>query len=486
MNSPSICFISSEVYPFAKTGGLADVSGALPKYLAAAGCDVRTFMPLYSTIDRNAYGIHPVEFIRDAPIEMGEESIPFSLYTTRIPGSSATLYLVDAPRFYARGKVYTDDPDEGLRFAFLCRAVIECCQRMGWGPSIFHCHDWQTALVPFYLQTVYNWDRLFTSSRTILTIHNIAYQGLFPLSLLPSLGLEKYADRLDHGDVRAGMVNFLKTGILYADIITTVSNTYAREIQTPEYGAGLEHLLSMRSQSLFGIVNGVDYHEWSPEHDELIPHPYSVDDLIGKEENKKALLEALNLAYDPNAPVLGIISRLTGQKGFDLFFEMLVPFLRSHDVRLAILGTGEPKYETFFSRLELEFPEKVCFYRGFQTQLSHMIEAGSDIFLMPSHFEPCGLNQIYSLRYGTIPVVRRTGGLADTVQPWNPLTGTGTGFVFDHYDATGLNWAMEAAVNTYYDREAWDRLMENAMIQNYSWEKQVREYLALYSAILGA
>ncbi len=486
MHSPRICFVSSEVVPFSKTGGLADVSGALPKYLAASGCDVRIFTPLYGSIDRSKYDLHVVDFIRDVPLKMGGRTFTFTLLTTKLPGGDADVYLIDVPELYHRGSIYTDAPDESLRFGVLCRATIESCQRMGWGPEIMHCHDWQTAMIPLMLRTLYDWDSLFAETRTVLTIHNIAYQGVFPLSALGDLGLGEHAGKLDHGDTRAGIVNFMKTGILYADLLTTVSETYAREIQTEEYGAGLEGLLRMRHTSLAGIVNGVDYQEWSPELDTMIPHHYSIDDLSGKEENKKALLSSVGLEYAAGVPVLGIVSRLTGQKGFDLFYEMLVPFIDHHDVRLVVLGTGEETYESFFTRVHARFPHKVSFYRGFQAALSHLIEAGADIFLMPSRFEPCGLNQIYSLRYGTIPVVRKTGGLADTVQPWNPETGEGTGFVFEHYTAYGLGWAMDQAVTTYRDKEAWARLMRNAMSRNYSWEVQVRKYLELYGALLPA
>lgn len=480
MQGRRICFVSSEVAPFAKTGGLADVSGALPKYLARHGCEVRIFMPFYDTIDISRYEFHLVEYLHDLTMQFGGETIHYRVLTARLPDSEVDVYFIDCPQFYSRGSVYTDDADEYRRFVLLSRAAIECCQWMGWGPDIFHCNDWQTALVPLYLRTVYSWDRLFQSTRTLLTIHNIAYQGIFSADIIGEIGLGESAPMFSVEDRHAGIVNFMKTGIFYADVITTVSRTYAREIQTPEYGAGLQEFLQRRSNALVGIVNGVDYNEWSPENDALIPHRYSMEDMAGKEANKRALLESMGLGYHPAVPVLGIVSRLTAQKGFDLFFDIMDDIIGEHDLRLVVLGSGEGRYEEFFTRLQHRYPAKVAFYSGFQNKLAHMIEAGSDIFLMPSQFEPCGLNQIYSLRYGTVPVVRKTGGLNDTVEQYDAASGNGTGFVFEHFTAAGLRWGIETAITTFYDRAAWHRLMRNAMSRNFSWDVQVRQYLELY------
>jgi starch synthase len=480
MHGRRICFVSSEVAPFAKTGGLADVSGSLPKYVAGAGCDIRVFMPFYSSINTSRGEFHVVEFLRDIPLRFGDDWLTFNVVTTRLPNSAVDVYFIDCPSLYGRGRIYTDDHDEYLRFALLSRAAIECCQRMGWSPDVFHCNDWQTALIPLYLRAMYGWDRLFDATRTILTIHNIAYQGIFSSGIIHHLGLDSHAEMFGIDDLRAGIVNFLKTGIFYADVLTTVSRTYAHEIQTPEFGAGLEEYLRRRSDALFGIVNGVDYNEWSPERDTLIPCNFTIDDLSGKEEDKRILMRRLELDFDENAPLLGIVSRLTAQKGFDLFFDIMDAMLARHNFRLAVLGSGEDKYEGFFASLHERYRGRVCFYRGFQNELAHLIEAGSDIFLMPSQFEPCGLNQIYSLAYGTIPVVRKTGGLADTVQGFDPATGEGTGFVFDHFTPEGLAWGMESAITAWHDRRSWRQIIRNAMSRNYSWEVQVREYLRLY------
>jgi starch synthase len=478
-----ICYVASEVVPYAKTGGLADVSGALPRYIADAGNDVRVFMPAYRTIEWWKHDIAHLDGMRDLSVDLGGETIAFSVASGTLPGSNCPVYFIDAPRFFHRDTIYSDSADEYLRFALLCRATLEVCQRLGWGPEIFHCHDWQTALIPLLLRTQYAWDRLFHGARTALTIHNIGYQGIFPASAIDALGLAPWRQMFYQEDLQRGIINYLKTGILYADVLTTVSRTYAREIQTPEYGSGLHALLRSRAGALVGIVNGVDYDEWSPEKDAHIPAHYSLDDLAGKRADKRALLETLGLPYEPNVPTLGVVSRLTAQKGFDLFPDAIAPVVASNDVRLVVLGSGEPRYERFFERLQQSHPEKVTFYRGFSNELAHLIEAGADIFLMPSHYEPCGLNQIYSLRYGTVPVVRRTGGLADTVQHYDEATGTGNGFVFEHYDAGGLRFAIGESLRLYREPEHWRRIVRNGMSADWSWEHQVKEYLALFESL---
>ncbi len=480
-----ICFVSSEVVPFSKTGGLADVSGALGKFLGRQGVDVRLFTPCYDTIDRRRFTLHPVEFLQQIPLQMGDRRLLFDVQTARLPGSDVDVYFIDCPELYHRGTLYTDHPDEYLRFAVLSRAAIECCQRMGWGPDVFHCNDWQTALIPLYLKTVYSWDQLFRHSKTVLTIHNIGYQGQFSSSIIETLGLAEHRQRFWQDDLAIGLVNFLKTGILYADVITTVSETYAREIQTEAYGAGLHPFLQMRADSLVGIVNGVDYEEWNPETDPYIPYHYSIRDLSGKEKNKAFLLNQLGLTFEPNIPVYGIVSRLTAQKGFDLLFDCLADILAHNAIRFVVLGSGESRYEDFFQATQQAFPNKFCFYRGYSNELAHLIEAGADMFVMPSRYEPCGLNQIYSLKYGTIPIVRKTGGLADTVQNYDWLTQSGTGFVFEHFTSDGLRWALGSAYETFQHRDAWLTLMRNAMSQNFSWDVQGQKYIALYWQLVG-
>jgi starch synthase len=355
---------------------------------------------------------------------------------------------------------------------------------MGFAPQIVQANDWHTALMPLYLRHVYGWDALFAATRVVLTIHNLSHQGEFPASSIRRIGLGNEADLFPREDRDEGRINFLKTGLLHADQLTTVSPTYAREIQGPELGLGLEGILRSRSDRLVGILNGVEYSEWDPAVDPWIPHHFTAADLAGKRAMKKALLEELSLdpAFEP--PVLGIVSRLAVQKGFDLLFEPLPALLAESGARLAVLGSGEERYEGFFTALQRRLPGRVCFYRGFSEKLAHFIEAGSDLFLMPSQFEPCGLNQMYSLRYGTVPVVRKTGGLADSVEPWDPATGRGTGFVFEHFTPDGFRWALERAFETYRDRAAWSRLVQNGMARDFSWERQVERYVELYRGLL--
>lgn len=487
MTPLKIALVAAEVVPFAKTGGLADVSGALGKYLSNKGHDVRVFMPYYSTLDTGKNEFHVVDFLQNIPVQFGGFTLYFTALTAKLPGSECDVYFIHCEGLYNRGKIYTDDADEYLRFALLSRAAIECCQRMAWGPDVFHCNDWQTALIPFYLKTVYKWDNLFQHSRFVYTIHNIgyAYQGAFSANFVDTLMLGSYRDMLPQEDLAAGIINYMKLGIIYADMITTVSPTYAQEIQTAEYGGGLHEMLAYRKYRLVGILNGVDYQEWSPESDPFIPHKYSMKDLSGKEENKKALLERMDLPYDPGAPVYGIISRLTEQKGFELLYEVLKDVLTDYDLRFVVLGSGEDKYTSFFQGARNVFPGKLAFYNGYHNELAHWIEAGSDMFVMPSRYEPCGLNQIYSLKYGTVPIVRKTGGLADTVQLYDWVNQTGTGFVFEYFNGDSLRWAIDYAYNTFQNKEAWKKIMLNGMEQNFSWEVQVEKYIELYQKIQG-
>jgi len=484
-----ICQISAELAPFSKTGGLGDVAAALSGALHRAGQEVRVLSPLYATVDRRNLELTPVGSLQGIPLSLGRREVTFSVLATSLPGSAApggedlAVYLIDCPELYDRPSIYTSDGDEPLRFAALSRASLECCQRLGWGPDVVHAHDWHTALIPLYLQTVYAWDRLFATSRTVLTIHNVAFQGVCSSELAGDLGFREHLGRLPQEDLAAGRINFLKAGILYADRLTTVSRTHALEIQTPEYGFGLDGLLRARSADVVGIVNGIDDRVWNPSTDPLIPYRYTADSPAGKGDNKRALLEELGLAHDSEAPLLGIVSRLTSQKGFDLTFEVLPEALAAHDLRLVALGTGEPEIEGFFQALEERFADKVRFIRAYSEELAHRIEAAADLFLMPSRYEPCGLNQMYSQVYGTLPIVRRTGGLADTVVPWDAATGEGTGFVFEHADAQGFRWALGRALEAWKDPEQWRRLRHNAMAQDFSWAHQVGPYLDLYSGL---
>lgn len=475
-----ICQVASELTPFAKTGGLGDVVAALTRWLGRAGHDVRAFLPRYSTLALGDAPVYPVDFLQGIEIAFGAHRYAASVSTTRLPGSGEWIYLVDCPALYDRRGIYTSGPDEHRRFAMLSRVAIESCQRMGWAPDVVHVHDWHAALLPLYLRSVYSWDRLFAGTRTVLTLHNVGYQGVFPAAVAGELGFGDFLPLLHQDHLAAGRLNFMETGILWADALTTVSITHAREIQTPELGFGLDGLLRQRADRLAGIVNGIDSEEWDPATDPLIPANYDAEDLAGKAECKRALLESLGLAYDERAPVLGVVSRLTYQKGFDLAFEPLVEALSARDLRLVALGTGESRYELAFNALQRRFPNKARHVGAYSNELAHKIEAGADIFLMPSRYEPCGLNQMYSLRYGTPPIVHETGGLADTVEPWNPAKGEGTGFVFEHPDVPGFRWALGRALAAFEDRDGWLRLMKNGMSRDFSWDRQIGRYVELY------
>jgi starch synthase len=479
-----ICLASSELTPLAKTGGLADVASALSLYLAGKGHDIRVLIPFYSSIDTRDMEITPVHFLQDISIRLGEHHLHYSIDTAALPGSELNIYLLRCPALYDRPGIYTSGSDEHLRFILLSRAAIEMCQHMGFAPDIFHCHDWHTSLLPLYLKSLYAWDRLFQNTRCVLTIHNIGYQGIFGAGILDDTGLQDESGKLHQEDLADGMINFLKTGVLYADVLTTVSPTYAKEILGPDYGMGLQDLLQQRRHSLVGILNGVDYKEWNPGDDPFIPHSYDSRRMAGKKKNKLALMQEFGLDCSDNMPLVGMVTRLTGQKGIDLVQQVVPAMLEQRRFALAVLGSGEPRYEQFFSNLQDQHRDRVCFYRGFNNKLAHWVEAGSDLFLMPSLFEPCGLNQMYSLRYGTVPIVRRTGGLADSIQLFDPDTGEGTGVVFNDYKAAALGWAINYALDLYQDKKSWRKLIRNGMAMDYSWERQGQIYVDLFRQLI--
>jgi len=353
---------------------------------------------------------------------------------------------------------------------------------MKFAPDIVHCNDWHTALLPMLLKTVYAWDELFRATRSVLSIHNIGYQGWFDASTTYDVGGNVW-DLLAPETRAGGGFNWLREGVRHADAVTTVSPTYAMEISTPLGGHGLDGVLRARSDAVVGILNGVDYTEWNPATDRYLKHHYSPQHLTGKGETKAAFLDWLNLNVDATAPLLGMVTRLTVQKGIDLLFEVLPEILGARDLSCVVLGSGEERYERFFEGLQQRFPDRVVFHRGYSEELAHLIEAASDMFLMPSLYEPCGLNQMYSLKYGTAPIVRRTGGLADSVQHWNPATREGTGVVFNDYDAQGARWALNTALDLFWDRDGWLQMMRNAMAQDFSWDKQGKEYVQLYQRL---
>lgn len=480
-----IAFVAAEFTPLAKTGGLADVSSALTRFLQRRGADLRVFMPLYARIDRKALALVAVDFLRDLPIVLGPHRYVINVLAATLPGSDMTMYFIDCPALYGRAGIYTRDPDEHLRFLVLTRAVFECCQRMGFAPDIVHCNDWHTAFAPLFLKAVFSWDRLFARTRSVLTIHNIGYQGVFAAAAQGDLGLGANSHLLHQDDLDIGRINSLKHGVMYADSVTTVSPTYAREIATAQYGMGLEGVVRARGNDMIGILNGVDYEEWNPQTDAYLPAHFDARNLAGKERIKKFLLERFRLAYARERPLIGLVTRLTVQKGIDLLFEALPRALGARDFSFVALGSGETHYEDFFERLARAFPGRVAFYRGYHEELAHVIEGGSDMFLMPSLYEPCGLNQMYSLRYGTVPIVRRTGGLADSVELYDPHSGEGTGIVFDDPNVEAVSWAINMGLDLFQNRRRWNRIVRNGLAKDFSWERQGQEYISLYERLIG-
>jgi starch synthase len=483
-----ICFVAAETAPFAKAGGLADVAGALGKFLHLDGHDIRLFMPLYSSIRREHPEVQPVPRLQNLAVQLGAYHYDFSVATLPLPGAQTPVYLIDCPACYDRPGIYTNDPDEHRRFLVLTHAAFICCQYLAFAPQIMHFNDWHTAVGALLLRGPFKWDRLFESARSVLTLHNIGYQGLIDASASPEVLVGASATMLDPHDLAAGRINLLRTGIVHSDLVTTVSPTYAQEIQTPEYGMGLEDLLRSRSDSLIGILNGVDYEVWDPRRDAYLPRHFGTTRLRVKASLKQELMQRLGLKAAPatRTPLIGIVSRLVSQKGFDLVAEALPPLMQRREFCLIAVGSGEPQLEQLFAELAREHPERVYFYSGYSDEFAHWTEAASDMFLMPSRYEPCGLNQMYSLRYGTVPIVRRTGGLADSVQPFNPSTREGTGFLFDDYTAEALTLTLEVALDLYQREEFWLRLTRNGMGKDFSWRSQVQRYLEAYQRILPA
>jgi len=472
-----ILFVASEGLPFSKTGGLADVVEALPQTLVMMGHEVAVVLPRYRGTKVSAL------VLPSLTIPMGEQ-LRFPAVADGTLVSGVRYYFVDDPEYFDRDQLYAaqgkDYPDNAERFAEFSKAAIEISKHV-WPPDVIHCHDWQSALVPLLLRTLYAADPLLCAVPVVFTIHNLGYQGLFPREILARAGLPEGLFHIDALEFY-GEVNYLKAGLLYADYLTTVSRKYAQQIQTPEYGHGLDGVIRKRAARLEGILNGVDYSAWSPEHDTFIAARYSATDLSGKRVCKKDLLETFRLPTDhPARPVIGIVSRFTDQKGFDLIAQVADALLKE-DLAMVALGTGEPKYEQLFRELVGRFPDKVGVKIAYDNALAHKIEAGADLFLMPSRYEPCGLNQIYSLRYGTVPVVRSTGGLDDTIEAFDPRIGRGTGFKFDAYDGRALLRCVRQALKIYGDEKAWPKLQANGMAKDYSWQASAAEYVRVYAA----
>ena len=490
-----ICMVSSEVVPFAKTGGLADVVGALATEFARLGHDVCVLLPAYRQVD--ALGYQVVDYARLAvPTAQGlveariqERTGPHS----HVTGSGRLRVLtVRHDAFFSRSGLYQeaghDYPDNLERFAFFCRAVMELLvhfgEKDGWQADLLHVHDWQAALCAVYLRTLYQAKSALSNIRSVLTIHNLGYQGLFPAEHFSLTGLPAHLFTPAALEFY-GKLNLLKGGLVFADLLTTVSPTYSEEIQTPEYGCGLEGVISGRKDVLHGIVNGIDAEIWNPAKDPHLPTQYSLSDMSGKARSKKGLQRELKLRTD-KGPLVGVIARLTGQKGIDLVID-IIPELMELDVQVVILGTGDVKYEQLVRELAERYPGRLAVRNVFDEGLAHRIEAGADMFLMPSRYEPCGLSQLYSLRYGTVPIVRKTGGLADTVVNYTPSAFKGsrvTGFSFTDTSADSLLTCLLLALSIYRKKADWHRIVRAGMEQDLSWARSAEIYLRLFQELL--
>jgi starch synthase len=485
MNKPiRVLFATPEAVPFAKTGGLADVAGALPKYLQPLGCEVILVMPYYRMVKQSGV---PLQYLGEVvEVPLGDETLRAEVYQGFLD-QTIPVYFIARDEFFDREYLYStpkgDYFDNAERFVFFSRAVLRFARHIQWSPDVIHHHEWQTGLIPAYLRSIDRTDDLFARTATVFTIHNIAYQGLFKKEKFPLTGLppEMYNPE---GIEFWERINLMKSGIVYADVINTVSQKYSEEIQSPEYGYGLEGILRKRKEDLYGILNGVDYQDWDPSNDPHLIARYDANDLSGKKECKKDLLKEFGLPSDlEKAPLFGMISRLADQKGFDLLAE-IIDQLFTFDIGFVLLGTGEQKYHDLFNQIAGKYPKKAGIRIAYDDRLAHKIEAGSDLFLMPSKYEPCGLNQIYSLKYGTIPIVRATGGLDDTITHYDPSTGTGNGLKFTRYDAKDFLGQIKAAMDLYAQPEHWKKLVRNAMTSDFSWQRSAGAYLHLYRKAL--
>lgn len=479
----NILIVASEAVPFAKAGGLADVVGALPKELAKMGHNVRVVLPRYYTIDKNKLGLKQVG--GPVCVHMGIIGEMWcAVLEGKMPDSDVPIYFIEHEQYFGRAGLYTDADGNGFmdndnRFVFFSKASLEMCKMLNFKPDVIHVNDWHTSVLPVFLNTTYKYDPFLNEAGTLLTIHNMEHQGEFYEGLMDVLGIGW--EHFNHlGLEKNNMTNLLKGGIYHSTIINTVSDSYAEEIQSPEYGWGLEGVIQSRAGDLFGIINGIDYDIWNPEIDPFIAANYSKEDLSGKDICKKDLQKAFGLPERPDVPVIGLITRLVKQKGIDIFAEAIYELLR-YDVQIALLGSGEVWAHFYFGDIAGKVPDKFACFIGYNNTLAHKIEAGADFFLMPSQFEPCGLNQLFSLSYGTLPIVRATGGLNDTIENFNEATGEGTGFKFYSLNARSLYETVGWAVYNYFNnKDTFLKLKKRAMERRFTWEGSAKKYEELY------
>ncbi|HZU68279.1 MAG TPA: glycogen synthase GlgA [Ktedonobacteraceae bacterium] len=470
-----ILMLAAEAVPFAKVGGLADVVGALPKALQKLGHDVRIVMPRFGQISTERFELKPV--VDSLTVQMSSFHEHVSVLQGSI-GNGIPVYFIDAPRYFDRENIY-GYTDDGERFILFCRAALEAVRALNWSPDVIHCNDWQTGIVPNWTHTVYRDDPFFAATATVYTIHNLAYQGIFGYRILEVAGVAAGGFLYPQIVELANVVDIMGRGILFADAVTTVSQRYAQEILTPTYGEKLDHLLRSRRDRLFGILNGIDYTELNPATDHYIAAQYDAETLDKRAENKRALQERAHLPIKPDVPLIAMISRLTDQKGFDLLAQIVQP-LFAQGIQFVILGIGDQHYHEMFQNLAVRYPEQVATFLTFNTELAQMIYAGSDMFLMPSRFEPCGLGQLIAMRYGSVPIVHHVGGLADTVQEYDPDTRQGNGFVFTHYDPWELFAAIVRALELYRFKDIWRTLQQHGMAADHSWHASAKAYVDVY------
>ena len=478
-----ILFATPEAQPYAKSGGLADVAGALPQALNKLGHDIRVIMPRFKSTLKCPLGHIPLPMGFEIPV--GPKKYSGTLSEGKLEDGTP-VYLVANDKFFLRDGLYGDAdgdyPDNAERFIFFVRTIFEACRALDFRPDIIHCNEWQTGLLPAYLKTVYATDDFFSETRSVMSIHNLAFQGNFPASTLALSGLPESVFTTE-GLEFYGQVNFLKSGLVFSDLLSAVSPTYSSEIQTEEFGCGLDGVLRHRTDDLKGILNGVDYNEWNPATDPLIHTKFSTNKPDGKQACKKALIDRFSLNIDITTPILCMVTRLTSQKGIDLVLESM-DRLMAKDLAVIILGTGESHYETQILAACNRYPGKLASLIGFGEKASHQIIAGSDIILIPSQYEPCGLTQLYGLRYGTVPLVRSVGGLSDSIQEFNPKARTGTGFKFKPYESDHLIRAAEKALSLYGQKKLWLKLMTNGMQKDFSWTQSAKKYTRLYHKAL--
>ncbi|HUS14020.1 MAG TPA: glycogen synthase [Chloroflexia bacterium] len=477
-----ILLVAAEVAPFAKVGGLADVAGALPLALNALGHDVRVAMPKYAMVEDGKFPMQPV--VTNLPVPLGAETVLVDVLESAIGRKNEVpVYLVRNAQYYDRPEVYAY-PDDDQRFLLFCRAVLEMLRPLGWMPDVIHCNDWHTGIIPNWLQTIYRDEPDYAGVASVYTIHNLAYQGSFPVDSLSLTGLEAEGLVAPETAFFPGEINLMARGLLYADVINTVSEQYAREILTAEYGERLDPLLRSRQDRVFGILNGIDVDLVDPQTDPYLPHHFDAAHLEGRAANKAALQAEAGLPQRPDVPIMGAISRLALQKGFEIMVPMLERVLATHDAQFIVLAIGNPVYEALFTELQARFPDKVGTFLRFDAPLAQRIYGGIDIFLMPSRFEPCGLGQMFAMRYGTVPVVRKTGGLADTVEDYDQATGAGSGFVFTEFSPEAFGEATERALALYADSAAWQALIQHDMALDWSWDVSAHKYVDLYQQAL--